>query len=113
MRWARSALNQNGRGPTRRTAGDFCRRFETVEQIAALQRAIDEARQTVWAKQPDEFFEQATVDRDGHIVETTGESSAADVVFSYNARCNQENLIAQLSNGPSLHTQGCLRFPLR
>eukprot|EP00913_Durusdinium_trenchii_P028519 g26747.t1 len=50
--------------PDPTTAGDFCRRFETDGQINALQRAIDEARQTVWARQPDEFFEQATIDMD-------------------------------------------------
>lgn len=59
--------------PDPTTAGDFCRRFETVEQIAALQRAIDAARRTVWDRQPEEFFEQATVDMDGHIVETSAE----------------------------------------
>jgi len=37
------------------------------------------------------YFFYITNDRD---------SSAADVVFSCNGRCNQENLIEQLSNGP-------------
>ena len=55
--------------PDPTTAADFCRRFKTVEQIASLQTAIDEARQTVWAKQPGEFFEQATVDMDGRRVQ--------------------------------------------
>ena len=37
-----------------------------------LIEAIDAARQTVRARQPDEFFEQAAIDMDGHIVETGG-----------------------------------------
>lgn len=59
--------------PDPTTAGDFCRRFQTAEPIHALHRAIDEARRRVWARQPQAFFEQATVDMDGHMVETTGE----------------------------------------
>lgn len=68
--------------PDPTTAGDFCRRFETDAQIAALQRAIDQARLNVWARQPDEFFEQATIDMDGHMVETTGEcKEGMDISF--------------------------------
>ncbi len=59
--------------PDPTTAGDFCRRFEARQQIDDLQKAISEARHNVWQRQPDEFFEQATVDMDGSIVETTGE----------------------------------------
>lgn len=59
--------------PDPTTAGDFCRRFGSVADIMSLQRAIDESRLTVWARQPETFFEQATVDMDGHLVETTGE----------------------------------------
>jgi len=55
------------------TAGDFCRRFETKADIDSLHTAIDEARRNVWAQQPDEFFDCATVDMDGTIVETTEE----------------------------------------
>jgi len=59
--------------PDPTTAGDFCRRFTTATQIDALQDAIAEARHNVWQLQPDEFFELATVDADGSMVETTGE----------------------------------------
>ena len=68
--------------PDPTTAGDFCRRFKSVEEIDALHCAIDEARQAVWARQPDEFFETATVDMDGHIVQTTGEcKDGMDISF--------------------------------
>ncbi len=43
------------------TAGDFCRRFTTAEQIDALQQAIAETRHNVWQRQPHEFFELATI----------------------------------------------------
>jgi len=59
--------------PDPTTAGDFCRRFKTDAQLNALQKAIAETRHKVWQRQPDEFFEQATVDMDGSMVPTTGE----------------------------------------
>lgn len=59
--------------PDASTAGDFCRRFESHDDINCLHAAIDEARRNVWSQQPDEFFTQATVDMDGSVVETTGE----------------------------------------
>ena len=59
--------------PDASTAGDFCRRFKSKADIDTLHTAIDEARRNVWSQQPDEFFDCATVDMDGSIVETTGE----------------------------------------
>ena len=59
--------------PDASTAGDFSRRFESKEHIDCLHIAIDEARRNVWPQQADEFFDCATVDMDGSIVETTGE----------------------------------------
>ena len=59
--------------PDASTAGDFCRRFESKADIDCLHTAIDEARRNVWSQQPDDFFDCATVDMDGSIVETTGE----------------------------------------
>jgi len=147
--------------PDPTTAGDFCRRFDSPHKIARLQDAIDEARLNVWKRQEDSFFEQAVIDMDGHVLETTGsckqgmdisyngkwgyhpllvslantqevlailnrpgnwtsqqrslgmfdkspylfyitndrESSASEIVFSCNDRCQQENLIEQLKNG--------------
>lgn len=68
--------------PDASTAGDFCRRFETKAQIDSLHTAIDEARKNVWASQPDEFFDCATVDMDGSIVKTTGEcKSGMDISY--------------------------------
>ena len=82
--------------PDPTTAEDFCRRFKTVEQIAALERAIDEARCNVWSRQPDEFFERATVDMDGHIVETTGECKQG-MDISYDGRWGYHPLLLSLA----------------
>jgi Transposase DDE domain group 1 len=58
--------------PDPTTAGDFCRRF-TEGDIRALQRAADDARLNVWARQPAKFFQRATIDMDGALIITTGE----------------------------------------
>ena len=58
--------------PDPTTAGDFCRRF-TPETIGVLTDAINDARLRVWARQPDAFFDRATLDMDGTYVQSTGE----------------------------------------
>jgi hypothetical protein len=58
--------------PDPTTEGDFCRRFGE-QSIRCLMEAIDEARLKVWARQPEEFFQRATIDLDGTLVVTTGE----------------------------------------
>ena len=57
--------------PDPTTAGDFCRRF-TALTIHILQDVIHDTRLKVWAEQPAAFFNQATIDMDGTLVETTG-----------------------------------------
>jgi hypothetical protein len=67
--------------PDPTTAGDFCRRFMAAD-IGRLQDAIDEARLNVWARQEDAFFDQATIDMDGHLVGTEGEcKQGMDVAY--------------------------------
>ena len=90
----RPKSKSKGADPT--AAGDFCRRFKTVEQIESLQQAIDEARQAVWARQPDEFFEQATIDMDGHIVETGAECKDG-MDISYGGRWGYHPLLLSLA----------------
>ena len=58
--------------PDPTTAGDFCRRFQP-HHIQTLQAVFNDARRKVWARQPPEFFAQATIDMDGTLVPTTGE----------------------------------------
>jgi hypothetical protein len=58
--------------PDPTTAGDFCRRFNGWNTLL-LQEAINEVRLKVWRQQPQEFFEEALIDADGTLVETSGE----------------------------------------
>ena len=54
-----------GRIPDPTTAGDFCRRFVTEEQILTLMEAVNEVRLKVWKRQDAEFFKVAVIDVDG------------------------------------------------
>jgi hypothetical protein len=58
--------------PDPTTAGDFCRRFDEPA-IEALQAAINETRVRVWRAQPAAFFDEAIIDADGTLAETTGQ----------------------------------------
>jgi hypothetical protein len=58
--------------PDPTTAGDFCRRFSSVKLIEVMQ-GINRARREVWKQQHDSFFDQATIEADGTMVETNGE----------------------------------------
>lgn len=58
--------------PDPTTAGDFCRRFGAVKLIEVMQ-GINHARQQVWKQQEDSFFDQATIEADGTMVETNAE----------------------------------------
>jgi hypothetical protein len=58
--------------PDPTTAGDFCRRFQASD-IDALQEVFNRIRLKVWRQQPKTFFEEAVIDADGTMVETTGE----------------------------------------
>ena len=59
--------------PDPTTAGDFCRRF-SEDDIDALHRAIDDARINAWQSQEESFFQEAVIDADGTLVETTGQT---------------------------------------
>jgi hypothetical protein len=58
--------------PDPTTAGDFCRRFDP-DDINRLQDVFDQVRLGIWRQQDDGFWDQATIELDGTIVETTGE----------------------------------------
>lgn len=58
--------------PDPTTAGDFCRRF-SYHQLNLLMDAFNETRLKVWRQQDPEFLDEAIVDADGTMVETTGE----------------------------------------
>jgi hypothetical protein len=82
--------------PDPTTAGDFCRRFK-ANNVEALMDAINEVRLGVWRKQPDEFFEEAVIDVDGMIVETTGECKEG-MNISYKGIWGYHPLVVSLAN---------------
>jgi hypothetical protein len=79
------------------TEGDFCRRFVSPLQIKELEEAFNETRLKVWAKQPKEFFEQAVIDMDGHLVATDGECKQG-MDIAYNRTWGYHPLIVSLAN---------------
>ena len=64
MRWGRSVF------PTRRPRAISAGGLTTA--IEALQTAINETRVRVWRAQPAPFFDEAVIDADGTLAETTG-----------------------------------------
>ena len=81
--------------PDPTTAGDFCRRFNHAA-IARLHDAIDEVRLKVWAKQPRSFFDRATIDMDGTLIETTG-ACKAGMDIAYDGTWGYHPLVVSLA----------------
>lgn len=86
---------QVSRIPDPTTAGDFCRRFG-VEQILLVMAAINRARQKVWQQQPDSFFDCATIEADGTMVETSGEKKEG-IGINYKGQWGYHPLIVSLA----------------
>ncbi len=82
--------------PDPTTAGDFCRRY-TEQDVQTLMSIINEVRLRVWAKQPDEFFEEAVIDADGTIAQTTGECKEG-MDISYKGVWGYHPLLISLAN---------------
>ena len=83
--------------PDPTTAGDFCRRFKSADDIESLQSAIHDARLNVWRRQPPEFFGEAVIDMDGTIVSTKGECKQG-MDISYNGEWGYHPLLLTLAN---------------
>jgi hypothetical protein len=82
--------------PDPTTAGDFCRRF-TADDVVTLLDIFDDIRLKVWAEQPATFFEQATIDMDGTLVETTGECKHG-MDIAYDGTWGYHPLVLSLAN---------------
>jgi hypothetical protein len=82
--------------PDPTTAGDFCRRFDEGA-IDALQTAINETRVRVWRAQPAEFFEEAIIEADGTLAETTGQCKEG-MDISYEGVWGYHPLVVSLAN---------------
>ena len=82
--------------PDPTTAGDFCRRF-TRDSIQTLLDIINDTRLRVWADQPAAFFEQAIIDMDGFLVETTGQCKQG-MDIGYDGTWGYHALVLTLAN---------------
>jgi Transposase DDE domain group 1 len=82
--------------PDPTTAGDFCRRFSRWD-IFLLQETFNEVRLKVWRQQPEEFFEEAVIDGDGTMVETSGECKQG-MDISYKGEWGYHPLLISLAN---------------
>ena len=82
--------------PAPTTAGDFCRRFDE-SAIRLLQDIVHDVRIGVWARQPADFFDQARVDMDGFLVETTGQCKQG-MDIGYDGTWGYHVLLLSLAN---------------
>ena len=82
--------------PDPTTAGDFCRRFSKLS-IHVLMEAFNETRLQVWRQQPDTFFEEAIIDADGTMVETTGQCKEG-IDINHKGQWGYHPLIVSLAN---------------
>ena len=82
--------------PDPTTAGDFCRRFDE-SAIEALQAAINETRVRVWRAQPAAFFDEAVIDADGTLAETTGQCKDG-MDIAYDGVWGYHPLVVSLAN---------------
>jgi hypothetical protein len=83
--------------PDPTTAGDFCRRFESADQVGGLLEAINGVRVGVWKRQPVEFFQRAVIDADGSIAPTFGECKEG-MNISYDGQWGYHPLVISLAN---------------
>lgn len=90
--------------PDPTTAGDFLRRF-SQQDIDDLQEAVNVARQRVWNKNKNSFFERAIIDVDGTIAGTQGECKEG-MDMSYKGIWGYAPLLVTLANtGEILYTR--------
>lgn len=82
--------------PDPTTAGDFCRRFNDLSVLMLLS-AFNRVRQRVWQQQNDAFFDVATIEADGTMVETCGEHKQG-IGMNYKRQWGYHPLLVTLAN---------------
>lgn len=82
--------------PDPTTEGDFLRRFTTAD-IDTLMRVLNETRLLIWKQQSPAFFEEAIIEADGTLAETTGECKEG-MDLSYKKTWGYHPLLVSLAN---------------
>jgi hypothetical protein len=82
--------------PDPTTAGDFCRRFDSLH-VFGLMEIFNDTRIKVWQQQPDAFFEEAVIDGDGTMVETYGQCKEG-MDINYKGQWGYHPLMISLAN---------------
>ncbi len=82
--------------PDPTTAGDFLRRFAAAD-LDTVMDLVNDKRLLVWRQQPPAFFEQAVIDADGTMVETTG-ACKQGMGISHDGTWGYHPLIVSLAN---------------
>jgi hypothetical protein len=82
--------------PDPTTAGDFCRRLSSWS-ILLLMEAFNKTRVKVWQQQPDSFFDEAVIEADGTMVETTGECKQG-IDINHKGQWGYHPLVVSLAN---------------
>ena len=82
--------------PDPTTAGDFCRRFDAAA-LFRLQAIFNATRLKVWRRQPKKFFDEAVIDADGTMAETTGECKQG-MDINYQGQWGYHPLVLSLAN---------------
>ena len=82
--------------PDPTAAEDFCRRFEAAD-VESLMEATNEVRMRVCRQQAEAFFDEAVLDADGTLAETTGECKQGMDV-AYNGTWGYHPLVISLAN---------------
>ena len=83
--------------PDPTTAGDFCRRFESADQVNTLMDAINSVRVGVWKQQPAAFFDRAILDADGTLAPTDAQCKEG-IDLSYDGQWCYHPLVVSLAN---------------
>lgn len=82
--------------PDPTTAGDFCRRF-TRADVLVLMAIFNQTRIKVWKQQPDSFFDEAVIDADGTMMETSGQCKQG-IDVNYKGQWGYHPLLVSLAN---------------
>ena len=82
--------------PDPTTAGDFCRRFKAGD-VETLMDTINNVRVKVWQQQPSSFLEEAVIEGDGVMTETTGQCKQG-MDINYKGQWGYHPLVVSLAN---------------